>query len=284
MRVTELAAPTRSNTCKEVSAMTIYEAFVYEWTNTENGKKYIGYHKGTTDDGYVCSSKSMLEDYNRNPKLFRRRIVATGRSDEMYSLENSLLERVSAATNPEYYNKTNGFTKIHFDDEMKERKRLKLSGSKWYTDGTNDKQVLKDEKIPKGYYEGRSNFHQSDSVWYNNGIRETKVHKGSKLPVGFVKGRLFKVTFSSDVKKKISEKSKLRKPYTDGVKNIYLFPEDIIPDGFYFGRSETSKKKSGDINRGSKWYTNGETNVRIIESNTIPEGFYPGRTYNRKAK
>ena len=32
------------------------EAFVYCWYNVENNKKYIGYHKGHVEDGYVSSS------------------------------------------------------------------------------------------------------------------------------------------------------------------------------------------------------------------------------------
>ena len=29
-----------------------YDAFVYEYTNVENGKKYVGSHLGTVGDGY----------------------------------------------------------------------------------------------------------------------------------------------------------------------------------------------------------------------------------------
>ena len=36
-----------------------YEAFVYEWENQENGKKYVGYHKGHTNDGYTFSSNDI---------------------------------------------------------------------------------------------------------------------------------------------------------------------------------------------------------------------------------
>ena len=28
------------------------EAFVYSWVNRETGRQYIGYHKGSDDDGY----------------------------------------------------------------------------------------------------------------------------------------------------------------------------------------------------------------------------------------
>ena len=33
-----------------------YEAYVYRFTNLENNKKYVGYHKGSVGDGYWNSS------------------------------------------------------------------------------------------------------------------------------------------------------------------------------------------------------------------------------------
>jgi len=36
------------------------ESFVYLWTNKDTDRKYIGKHKGTADDGYVCSSESLI--------------------------------------------------------------------------------------------------------------------------------------------------------------------------------------------------------------------------------
>lgn len=33
----------------------MYYGFVYEWTNLVNGKKYIGSHAGTENDGYIGS-------------------------------------------------------------------------------------------------------------------------------------------------------------------------------------------------------------------------------------
>lgn len=38
-------------------------AFVYCWTDYGNKKLYVGVHKGTQDDKYVCSSKVMLQEY-----------------------------------------------------------------------------------------------------------------------------------------------------------------------------------------------------------------------------
>ena len=38
--------------------MELHEAFVYRWTNVTLGSIYVGYHKGSQDDGYICSSKN----------------------------------------------------------------------------------------------------------------------------------------------------------------------------------------------------------------------------------
>ena len=48
--------------------MNNYEAFVYKWTKTD-GFWYIGFHKGSIDDGYISSGEYFLEDYNKNPDL-----------------------------------------------------------------------------------------------------------------------------------------------------------------------------------------------------------------------
>jgi len=85
----------------------IYNSFVYCWTNRENNKKYIGVHKGTPNDGYVCSSKLMLEDYNKNPESFVREIIMFGTFKDMHKLETDLLIQVNAAKNPSYYNQSN---------------------------------------------------------------------------------------------------------------------------------------------------------------------------------
>ena len=39
--------------------MNNYEAFVYKWTKTD-GFWYIGFHKGSIDDGYISSGEYFL--------------------------------------------------------------------------------------------------------------------------------------------------------------------------------------------------------------------------------
>jgi hypothetical protein len=50
-------------------------SFIYIWFNTVKRMFYIGKHYGSVNDGYICSSKMMLIDYNRNPEHFKRRIL-----------------------------------------------------------------------------------------------------------------------------------------------------------------------------------------------------------------
>ena len=79
------------------------EAFVYMWYDSENSMYYIGYHKGTPDDGYTHSS-SIMESFKIAPKGFRRRILAYGTRDEMMQLESDLLKNRKEKCWDKYYN------------------------------------------------------------------------------------------------------------------------------------------------------------------------------------
>lgn len=106
-------------------------SFVYIWTNILTNKKYIGVHKGTPDDGYICSSKTMLEDYNKNPETFKREIISYGTFEEMYDFETKMLHEIDAATNPQYYNQSNNNGKFYLSrmpETAKEKIRQKALG------------------------------------------------------------------------------------------------------------------------------------------------------------
>jgi len=87
------------------------ESFVYLWVNKDTDRKYIGKHKGTTDDGYVCSSESMLEEYNDCPSRFIRTILAYGTDQEMHELETMLLLQLKASKSELFYNLSNNLRK-----------------------------------------------------------------------------------------------------------------------------------------------------------------------------
>ena len=111
------------------------EAFVYCWTDHKTGKLYVGSHKGTPDDGYVCSSKYMMEEYKKRPNDFTRQIIAEGTLEDIRKLEAVILKSVNARVNEQFYNKHDndgfyfdGWKKGQFSDEH--RKNMSISASK----------------------------------------------------------------------------------------------------------------------------------------------------------
>jgi hypothetical protein len=86
------------------------EAFVYQFTNLKNNKKYLGYHKGDTNDDYMHSSTNaeFKEAFADPDGEFRYEVTSWGDVEFCKAVEHQKLTAVDAANNPEYYNKTNG--------------------------------------------------------------------------------------------------------------------------------------------------------------------------------
>lgn len=134
--------------------MIVYEAFVYEWTNIKSGMKYIGSHKGNINDGYISSSKYLLEEYQKDPSSFKRNILGTGTVDEMRRLESELLLEVGAATNDMYYNKHNQNGKFickGHTEETKQRMRKRVPWNKGKSGIYSEETLLKMKEAKKEY-------------------------------------------------------------------------------------------------------------------------------------
>lgn len=111
------------------------EAFVYCWTDKSNNKLYVGSHKGSIDDGYVCSSKIMMKEYNKRPQDFSRQIIAEGNLEDIRKLESKILQSVSARINEDFYNQHDndgfyfeGWKKGQFTEEH--RRKMSLAAKK----------------------------------------------------------------------------------------------------------------------------------------------------------
>jgi len=91
------------------------EAFVYMWFDMGTGKRYIGVHKGSPEDGYVCSSKLMLLEYTKRPQEFRRQIMRHGAWKEMLAKEQELIGNCDAVKNPKFYNQSCNIGRHHSD-------------------------------------------------------------------------------------------------------------------------------------------------------------------------
>ena len=70
------------------------EAFVYCWSDNATAKVYVGVHKGTPDDGYVCSSKRMMPEYKARPQDFSRQIIAQGTLNDCAVLEVAIIKKL----------------------------------------------------------------------------------------------------------------------------------------------------------------------------------------------
>ena len=95
-----------------------YEAYVYQFTNLRNNKKYLGSRKGSVDDKYQHSSTSdeFAEAYQKDSLKYE--VLYYGSHVDMLHEENVALEKVDAKNNPEWYNKHNGqrrFEDIDYD-------------------------------------------------------------------------------------------------------------------------------------------------------------------------
>lgn len=131
------------------------EAFVYDLIDDVTHKHYIGVHKGTLDDGYVCSSKHVLKEYHKRPETFSRMILATGSKEEMFELEAFLLQKIDAKNNESFYNLHNGDGKFVWKGTFEKghtpwNKGLDISDSRIAAKSKKQAQSLK-----KAYRTGR---------------------------------------------------------------------------------------------------------------------------------
>lgn len=110
--------------------MEIHEAFVYKWTNLTNGHFYIGYHKGTLNDGYICSSKSkrFWDDFKNPLNNWSRDILYTGTCDDCVKEELRLLNELDLMDEKVYNNSKGGG--IIFNKEVREKMSLIKQGKK----------------------------------------------------------------------------------------------------------------------------------------------------------
>lgn len=104
------------------------EAFVYCWTDLTTHKVYIGFHKGSTTDGYISSSKYFNAEYNKRSSDFSRTVIAEGTVADMKNFERVILEKFNAAKDPLFYNKHNG-GKTFICDGHSKKTRLKMSNT-----------------------------------------------------------------------------------------------------------------------------------------------------------
>ena len=87
--------------------MSLTIAFVYKWTHIPSMKWYIGSRTAegcNPTDGYICSSNLVKPMIIESTSEWKREIIATGMSDEMYKLETEILQLFDARKDPMSFN------------------------------------------------------------------------------------------------------------------------------------------------------------------------------------
>lgn len=124
-----------------------FEAFVYKWKNLSNGKYYIGYHKGNTNDGYISSSKSDIfwQDFNNKDMIWERLILFTGNKSDCLKFEQDLLKEIDLKDN-NVYNNARG-SDIIFTEEV--LIKMSISGKKRWENMDDQSKKIRNSKISK---------------------------------------------------------------------------------------------------------------------------------------
>jgi asparagine N-glycosylation enzyme membrane subunit Stt3 len=110
-----------------------YYGYVYEWTNTTNGMKYIGSHYGAVNDRYAGSGKEFMKAYKKSPESFVMVVLEYVTQDNkklLLDVEKKWLDTVPDIKDHKgYYNLNNdavgGFGYINNDHIIKRANTLK---------------------------------------------------------------------------------------------------------------------------------------------------------------
>ena len=182
------------------------EAFVYCWTDKVTNKLYVGSHKGLTNDGYICSSKYMMEEYKNRPNDFSRQIIAEGIYVDMRKFEYMILKSANAALDEQFYNKHNGGDKFNTTKES-HKKTIQTKMTNGYKPSEETKRKIKEGNLGKKHSE-KSKIKMSliktgdkHPYWNKNGPTKNKVwfhdpvYKNTGLfeigmqPLNWIRGR-----------------------------------------------------------------------------------------------
>jgi len=242
------------------------EYFVYEWSNTL-GKRYIGYHKGTTDDGYISSSSSeeFWKDWKDPDIKWKREIIQVfDNAYEAINLERQLLtehKKEIFEGNTFYNNSIN--TGILFTTEVRDKisKKAKQRPSGFKGKKHNRICCLKcQNEISVSAFEQHYMSKRCQGIpYYNKSVKPkprviTQEHR-KKLSEALVGKKK-----STATRQKMSESRKGNKLSTETKQKI-----------------SNAMTGANNYSYGSVWITDGVKNKRIQKDSDIPNGWVRGR-------
>ena len=228
--------------------MTDKYGFVYIWKDKKRKRFYIGSHWGTEDDGYICSSAKMNDNYRYRPHDFKRRIIAkitTNRHDLLNEEQRWLNMIKPQEFGFQYYNISNKAfcASWYMNNESTKQVKEKMRKNHWSKSDDKNRIV---SLIQKGRNTPENNKKHSD-------LMKQKYASGEIAPWN---KNCSSDAYTPEIRKKMSESQK-------GVNT----KEELARRG----------KLGGLVHKGTRFITNGIINKRIHIDKGIPEGFKYGR-------
>lgn len=246
-------------------------SFVYIWINLTNNRKYIGYHKGSKDDGYICSSGNpqFWEDFENVDMAWERKILFEGNQNDCLIEEQRLLKNADLQSN-KWYNNARGANIIWTDDVRKKSSkshknrwknvpneirqeyahRLSETSKKWWSSLSEDE----NEEFRLNVSNGMKNY-------WNELSEEDKLKKVKKSADGH-KGKHY---HSEEWKAELSEKLKgnnfgALQSEDNREKKRQLFLSDKNPGK---NKSEETRKKISESKKGKAPWNKGQKRKQL---------------------
>jgi len=213
--------------------------YLYKTTNLINGKIYIGVHQTKDlDDEYMGSGTSLLRAIEKyGIENFKKEIL------EYFDSKESMYTREREVVNEDFIKRRDVYN-------------IKRGGKGGFPDGIwtgkkhKQESIEKMSKSMKGKQDGVKNS-QYGTKWITDGTEEKKIPAQDNIPTGWRKGRINTPEFIEKItkinqsrnKKQYGEKNPSygKTPITNGIDNKRLKQGDPIPQGWW--RGQTRKKK-----------------------------------------
>ena len=291
-----------------------YTGFIYIWMNTERKKFYVGSHRGSIDDGYIGSGTLFKKAYEKNPSVFKRRILqyVCGTHEDILLTEEKWLSLITSEEmyGKKYYNCTRNTTYI----------QNRRSGNyQWITDGIEEKRLYENEELPDDWYFGRSNYIKQGlqgnpgplgKLSITDGVISKFINPDDDIPDGWYIGKddffmeKMKSFVPSQEKREAISKTltgrkhseerieniksgKLGKQYrwfTNGKKEKLVASDETPPSEWWLGRCSITSENQGTGSTGMIKITDGTRESFIQPDDPIPVGWYRGRADSVKVK
>jgi len=176
----------------------IYNSYIYIWYDTRAKLFYVGGHKGTVEDSYVCSNPMMLRAYKKRPESFKFRVLeyVNGSNDDLRKAEQkwlNLIKEEELYWTPNIYNKSDRYynqKEISSGGNGKANKG-RIPWNKGISWSIEIKNKISNSKKGKNGKKGHPGPKASkNKKWYHNPItNEESYFLLGNQPEGFILGR-----------------------------------------------------------------------------------------------